>query len=455
MKRSPVRSAPSPVAAMVTACIALSAGEALAQSTAATSSTTPAPRPWGRVSFFTTAAQTDVDGAPSRNFGEFASSITFQLPDQEGDGVDYGVDLRHSAYSTGDRPQRASIYEGFVGARVAGGAVRARLGHLWLNDLGALGSVAGAAVEYRQPATRASSLGRVRIGGFGGLEPRTFDIGYADNVKKAGAYVALDGEGARRNVLGFVTIRDGAVTERSVLTMTNYVPVGARLSVYQAAEYDVVAPAGEGRAGLTYLFVNGRVAPSRRVDLQGTYSRGRSVDTRGLADDVLNGRPLSQTAVEGLLYESAGGRVTVEVVPRVRVYGGYSRDTTNRDGAPTGRATIGGFAGNLMGSGLDLTASDSITDASNRSLHAQYVSLGRQIGRSLYVSGDYSTSLSLLRFSRSDGLLVELQPHTRRLSGTATMNLPASTSLMLTIDRTTDGSSADLRLMAGVTYRFR
>jgi len=102
-----------------------------------------------------------------------------------------------------------------------------------------------------------------------------------------------------------------------------------------------------------------------------------------------------------------------------------------------------------------VTASDSITDGPSRGLHSQYVSLGRQIGRSVYLYGDYSTSLSVLLFSRSDGVVVETRPHTRRVSGTATITLPKSTSLMFTLDRTVDDQSTDLRVMAGLTYRFR
>jgi hypothetical protein len=453
--------------AIVLLCLLVSASEVCAQSTTATPAPTqtatpsaapivsPSPRPSGRVSFYTTEARSVVTDAPSRASGEFASSITYQLPDEDKNGVDFGIDLRHAAYSGAGRLQRVSLYEGFAGGRFAGGRLRARAGHVWLNDLGALGAVAGAVVEYRQPSDHPSSLGRLRIGAFGGLEPQTFEYGYAPNVRKAGGYVALEGDHARRNVVGLVSIRDAALTERSVVTTTNFLPIGTKVFVYQAAEYDVAAPAGQGRTGLAYLFANTRVAPATRVELQGTYSRGRSVDTRGLSEDVLNGRALTRAAIDGLLYESAGGRMTVEVVPRVRVYGGYSRDVTNRDQAPTGRILLGGFAGNIAGSGFDMSASDSITSGPSRASHAEYVSLGREIGRSVYVYGDYSTSLSVLQFSRSDGVIIETRPHTRRMSGTATANLAGSTSLMITVDRTTDGQSKDFRAMTGITYRLR
>ena len=43
-------------------------------------------------------------------------------------------------------------------------------------------------------------------------------------------------------------------------------------------------------------------------------------------------------AIEGFLYESIGGRTTVEVAPHVRLNAGYARDKNNRDDQPTERA---------------------------------------------------------------------------------------------------------------------
>ncbi len=416
----------------------------------------PAPRPTGRVSFYANLAQTNVDGLPSMHFGEFTTSVMLQPPaDLSDNGLDYGVDARESGYTGTTRPRHVSIYEVFIGARFIHGTARARVGHLWLTDLGSLGSLAGALFEYRQPKESVSSLGRLRVAGFAGLEPNIADIGDAADVREYGAYVAVDGDGARRHVAGVVTIRNGSLTERTVLSTTNFLPVRRVFFLYQAAEYDLQAPSGQGRSGLTYFFTNARVSPASRLDLQGTYNRGRSVDTRGLAQDVVSGRPLTQTAIDGLLYESAGGRATVEVVQRVRVYAGYSRDKTNRDDAPTGRTIVGGYAGNVINSGFDVAASDSTLDGSNRRYHSRYVSIGRQIGRTVYVSGDYSTSLSIIRFSRSDGILIEQRPETRRLSAATTINVNRTISLMTTVDRTTDQTSQDVRVLSGMTYRFQ
>ena len=412
------------------------------------------PRPWSRVSFFTNSARTVVDGGDARTRSEFSTAFSYQLPELEDDGADYGIDVRYAAYTQDGRPARTSIYEGFIGARLMHGRLRARAGHVWLSDVGALGAIAGGMLEFRQRRA-GPDKGRIRVAAFGGLEPNILDTGYASNVKKYGAYVAYDGAGAQKHALGYVAIRHGALTERSVLTTTNVLPVRRKLFLYQAAELNLAAPAGLGRTGLAYLFANARLTATDRVELQGTYNRGRSIDARGLGDDVLSGRPIPQSSIDGLLYESAGGRVTVEAYTRLRVYAGISRDKTNRDTDVTTRYQVGGYASNVGGSGLDLTASDSLMERPSGRYHSWYASAGRQAGRRTYLSVDYSTSLSVIRFSRSDGLVIETRPHTTRVSGTATANLSRAWSLMATLERTSESDLSELRGLAGVTYRIR
>lgn len=417
--------------------------------------TAPAkPRPWSRVSFFTNSSRTVVEGGHARVLSEFSTAFSYQLPDMDDDGADYGVDVRYAAYTQDGRPARTSIYEGFIGARMLHGRVRARAGHLWLSDVGALGSVAGGSVEFRQ-RRESPDAGRVRVGAFGGLEPNILDTGYAPDVKKYGVYAAYDGAGAQRHALGYATIRNGPLTERSVLTTTNFLPVRRKLFLYQAAEVNLVAPAGLGRTGLAYVFANARVTATDRIEFQGTYNRGRSIDARGLGDDVLNGRPIPQSTIDGLLYESAGGRVTAEVFTRVRVYAGVSRDKNNRDTEATRRIQVGGYASNVGGSGVDLTASDASMSRPSGRYHSWYLSAGRQAGRRVYLSVDYSTSLSVIRFSRSDGLVIETRPQTTRVSGTATANLNRAWSLMATCERTSETGLSEVRGLAGVTYRIR
>jgi hypothetical protein len=435
------------------ACLACpgARGIAFAQSTAGRS---PSARPWSRISFFTNSSQLRTIDGQERSLNELTTTFTAQMPELEGNGFEYGVDVRFSAYSASTRPERTSIYEGYVGGRFANGSVGIRAGHLWLNDIGSLGSVAGGVVEIRQSRSSPDE-GRLRVVAFGGLEPDILDTGYASNVRKFGGYLAYDGSNARRHVIGAVMVKNASIAERSVLTATNYIPVRQKLFIYQTLEYDVRPPAGQAAAGLTYFFLTGHVAANDRLEVQGTYNRGRSIDARSLSEDVLAGRALSTRAVDGFLYESLGGRVTVEVAPRVRVYSGYARDKNNRDAQQMGRFLFGGYAGNLGGSGLDLTASDSMIQQPTGHYHSQYVSVGRQIGRSVYVSGDYSTSLSVIRFSRSDGIVVEMRPHMSRFSGTASINVGRSVSLLTTLEQTSDDQSHDLRLLSGITYRTR
>ncbi len=413
------------------------------------------PRPWSRVSFFTNSARTTVDNGDSRSIAELSTAFSYQLPDTDDGGADYGIDVRYSTFRGMSRPDRVSLYEAFAGARMAGGRARVRAGHVWLNDLGSLGSLAGALLEYRQPRATPES-GRVRAGVFAGLEPDILDTGYAPDIRKFGAYAGFDGASARRHSFGYVMVKNGALTERSVATANNFLPLGRKLFIYQSAEYNISPPAGRASRGLAYFLMNTRVTPSYRLELQVNYHRGRSIDARGLGDDILNGRPIAQTSIEGLLYESVGGRATVEALPRVRIYAGYSRDKSNRDASATGRTIVGGYASNIGRSGVDFTASDSITQRPNGRYRSQYVSIGRQFGRILYMSGDYSTSLSVVRFSRSDGITIETRPHTNRVSVTTSAYVSRTTSLIATVERTNeDDLLHDARTLVGLTYRIK
>ena len=409
-----------------------------------------APRPAGRVSFYVNSAKLTGDGV-STSASEVVTSVIYGLNERPTSGLEYGVDFRHARRSEPGRPARLSLYDAYVGARL--GSVRVRGGQMWLTDLGALGSVAGGMVEYRLAST--SSLGRLRVGGFGGMEPTTYDAGYVEGVRKYGGYAVLEGGGGRRHVAGYVRIDHGALTERSVVAITNFVPVQSRVFIYQMAEVDLTGPGGQGSGGLSYFFLNARVSAGSRVELQGLFNRGRSVDARTITDDLLNGRTVSTVALDGLLYESAGGRVTVEVARQVRVHAGYTRDRNNRDSASTGRLSLGVSAQNIASTGLDLTVSDSRVERPTGQYHSLYVSAGRQLGRAVYVTGDYSSAVNVVRFTRLDGFTVETRPSTQQFGGSAMIYMARNLSLLITATQTTDEELRELRLLTGLTYRLR
>lgn len=409
-------------------------------------------RPWGHVSFFTTASQVKPEAGDPRSWTEVVTTATYHSADDERDGTEFAVDARIAGYTIDDREARVSIYDAWVGAKLLDGTMRVRGGQLWLNELGGLGAIGGGTVEY-QHATRA---GRLRVAGFGGLEPKAYSAGYVDDVTRFGGYAALDGGGARRNILGYVLVRNAGLVERSVLTMTNYVPVRRAAFLYQAAEIDLRGPAGQGTGGLTYFFMNARVTPTRRVDLQATYHRGRSLDARTITLDQLNGRPIAASSLEGLLFESAGGRVTVEVARGLRVYGGYGRDRNNRDSEPGSRVNAGAQAVSVLGSGVDLTVSAARIDrGAAGSFDSWYISAGRSVGPNVYVSGDFTSALSVLALAGSDGFVVEARPRSRRVSGTTIVNLNRSVSLLVTAEHSDDDDATENRVMMGLTYRLR
>lgn len=413
------------------------------------------PRPDARVSFFFTSARRSPTEGEARTDADLATALTFKTPEVDGPGLDAGLDMRHTAYVGTERPQRVSLYSAFAGVRLGErGQVRVRAGHVWLPDLGTAGALAGGLAEYRSAPSGAK--GRLVTGAFAGTEPLGYEAGYAPGVRKYGGYAAFESGFLRRHVAGFARITQRGVTERTLLTVSNYIPAGKSFFAYQALEYDLGGPAnGAATGGLSYFLVNARQAAGSRVELQGTYNRGRSLDVRRLADDVINGRALTPQAVDGLRYESAGGRVNVKVWPRVEVYAGYARDRNNRDDVPTGRLTAGAYGTNLFGAGLDISASDARIDRPTGPYHSRYVSVGRSVGRSVYVSGDYTTSLAVVRFLRSDGVAIETRPWSRRLSGSVSATINRQFSLTGVVDLTRDADITDLRMMTGVSYRFR
>jgi hypothetical protein len=281
------------------------------------------------------------------------------------------------------------------------------------------------------------------------------DVGYVSGVKKFGGYFALDGNGAQRSVVGYVNVRNQDLTERSVISFTNYIPVKQSVFIYQAAEVDLTGPGGEGSGGLTYFFINGRVAPAKRADVQVTYHRGRSVDARSITDDLLNGRPVPSKTLDGFLFESVGARLTVEVAKGFRVFGGYGQDKNDRDADAMNRLSFGVYSSNLFGTGVDVNVTDyRYTRGSASSYDSWYVSAGRSFGSRLYLSGEYTTSLSVLRYARGDGFLVESRPHTDRFGASANIYLSRTLSLLVVADYTRDEGYKETRLLSGLSVRF-
>jgi hypothetical protein len=409
---------------------------------------------WARVSFFAQGAGTSLVDGGSSSFSEVTTNVSARSAQRPDGGFEYGLDVRVGAYpSSEDRDQRMSVYDAFVGQRLMGGRLFVKAGQMWLNDLGGLGSVAGGLVEFRQGG--ASKGLRWRAGAFGGLEPKILEPGYVSGVKKFGGYVALDGNGARKHVIGYVNLKNQNLTERSVLTFTNYVPVKQSLFLYQAAEVDLAGPAGKGNGGLSYFFANARVSPSRRADLQFTYHRGRSLDARTITDDILNGRPVSAKMLDGYLYESLNGRITVELVRNVRVFAGYGQDKNGSGDQANSRLSFGLYSSNLFGSGIDLNVTDyRYTRGGASSYDAWYVSLGRSVGSKVYLTTEFTSSLSVLRFTQSSGIVIETKPSTTRFGGSAMIHLTRAMSLFLTAEHTTDDSYNENRVLTGVTYRF-
>jgi hypothetical protein len=409
----------------------------------------------GRISLFLQGGNSSaLDGSgPGLSFSDGWAYFTLHSPAADAGGLEYGLDTRGSSYGrSGERDTRFQLYEGYVGARIGSGVIGGRLGQMWINELGALGSVGGVLLEARPK--KKTKLGRARLGLFGGLEPKWIEAGYTRDVRKGGAYVILEGEGARRHTLGYVLMRTGGLTERSVIVFNNFVPVGQKFFLYQSLEYDLSGPGGNGSGGLNYFFATARYAPSRRVEFQGTLHRGRSLDSRTITQDTINGRPVSAAALAGYVFESMGARVSGEVVRGVRVWGGYSREKNNRDDSATNRLSAGLSVFNLAESGVDVTLSGYYYQRPSGPYNSWYVSIGRNLSRKIYLSADFSTALSVVRFLPSTGIAVETRPQSRRFTLNSNIFLDRHFSIILTGEYLKDDYTKELRGLLGLTYRF-
>lgn len=411
--------------------------------------------PIGRLSFHVNTATFEGSSGDRWSDTELWTGIDLHTPDTGGPGVEFGVDVRYSLYPGTNRQRRFSAHDGYVGVRLGGhGQLRLRGGHMWIPELGSIGALAGGLVEAR-PAGDENGY-RIRVGAFSGLEPELYDTGYASGVLKYGGYVGIERGFLQRHLLGYTLVRQGSLTERSVLTTTNYVPVGKSIFVYQAAEVDLQGPAGgTAPAGLSYFLANARITASRRVELHANYNRGRALDARTLTDDIRSGRLVPAQSVDGWRYESGGARATVEILSGVRAYVGYARDRNNQDDAAMDRLLAGGHAGNVLGSGFDLSASVSRIERAVGPYHSSFVSLGRSLGRDWYVSADYASSLAVIRHLDQSGIVIESRPATHRLSGTATATIARDVSLLCSIDYTRDAGARDIRLLTGASFKLR
>jgi hypothetical protein len=397
-----------------------------------------------RISFFAQTSRSSAVGGDSV-FNELVTSLYAQSA-YDRPGWEYGLDVRVAGYPSQEaRGSRISVYNAYVGQRM--GSFGIRVGQMWLNELGALGSVGGGLLQYK-------TGNGLRFGAFGGLEPKILEAGYTSGIRKFGGFMALEGKSGRSHVLGYANLRNSGLTERSVLVFNNYVPVSNKFFLYQAAEYDLVGPAGKSGGGLAYFFVNGRYEPTQRLELQGMFHHGRSIDTRTITQDVLNGRPVDQQSLQGLLYESVEGRATVLLIKGIRVFTSYGRDRNNRDDVPTGRTGLGLYSNDLAGSGMDFRVQYNRMHGAVSSYDSWSVSSGRNIARKLYLSAEYSSSLSVFQLTDGNGFLVVNRPKTKRFSISSLTNLSRTLSLLLTFDRTTGDDYSENRILAGVTLRF-
>jgi hypothetical protein len=406
----------------------------------------------GRFSLYGSWSQRDSRDGSTSDLTEVIASVSLQ-PDSGSESLlDYSLDLRVAEYPGSEREQRISIYEAFVGLHSRDDRWSARVGQLWVRELGGLGSIGGLHGEYRLPTVTA--LGSFRVGLVAGLEPERYDTGFVEDIRKAGVYAALDGSHGRRHVLGYVTIRNTDLTERSVVVFNNSIPVADKVNVYQTLEYDTKGPGGLGGTELTYFFANVRYSPARLVDIQGTYHRGRSIDARSITQDQLDGRPVSPESLEGLLFESARLRITVRPTRRLSLWASAGQDQNNHGDDTRDRLQAGVSARRVFGTPVDVTMSMSRTETGLDSYDSLSASIGTTLGSRAYLSLDYHQAVAIYHRADGQGGTIEIRPDSNRYSLSCNLNLSRTLSLLMVAEALDSSDDDELRMLAGLVVRF-
>lgn len=406
----------------------------------------------GRFSLYTGWSERETADGSTSDLTEVIANLSLEPPSGWDNLFEYGLDARFATYPSSDRDQTVSIYEAFVGVRSRDGRWSARLGQMWVRELGGLGSVGGLHGEYR--LAEPTGIGHLRFGLFAGLEPEYYEGGFVDEVRKGGVYAAVDGARGRRHVLGFVTIRNSDLTERSVVVFSNYVPVARSFNMYQALEYDTQGPGDLGDSDLSYFFINLRYSPVKVLDLQGTYHRGHSIDTRSITRDQLEGRPVSPEALDGLLFESGRLRVTVRATRFLSLWASAGQDRNDWADEARDRFQLGVSARQLFGTGFDVTVSSSQYDEGDESYDSLYASIGTSVGSRVYLSLDYNESFAVYHYDDGNGGTVELRPDSSRYALSCNLNLNRTFSFLLVAETADSDDFDEKRVLGGLVVRF-
>ena len=407
----------------------------------------------GRFSLFYNWSERDLESGYTSDFSEVIARFSMYSERRAGTNFEFGIDARAAVFPGNEgRDGRVSIYDAWVGFRGDSGRWTLRLGQMWLRNMGGIGALGGLFGEYQ--FKNASSFGQFRIGLFAGAEPKIQEVGYVEGITKGGAYVAVDAAHGRRHVLGWVLIRNEELTERSIVIFNNFIPVKTKFFLYQALEYDLEGPAGLGDPELGYFFANLRYAPMQLIEFQGTYHRGRSLDARSITDDVLDGRPVDPERLQGLLFESGRLRVNLRPWRRVRFWISYGRDRNNSDDEWADRTNLGLSINNIAKIGFDFSASTSRINRLDREYDSTWISLGKTLGRRVYLSLDYLTSLSVFKYNDGGGGTIEDRPESQRYSLSMNANINKTFSLLLVIEQTDHDDFDEIRALTGLTIRF-
>ena len=253
-------------------------------------------RRWGRVAFFGNVVQHAATASASHDQRVDREPRRSNRPRATRSITNTGRDVRFAGYpGSSDRSRRVSIYDALRGrpsARRHGSACGpARCGSTTWAASGRSAADSSRCGQQPRQGARTMARGAVRRSRAEGDGRRLRE--QRDQGRRSSPRSTAPGFAATSSA----SSRCGTGSHRA-LGDRRQQPPAARQAAVRLPGGRIRRQDGRGvRAGsLTYFFVNARYTANRCLEIQGSYHRGRSFDSRSIVRDQLDGRPVGSAA---------------------------------------------------------------------------------------------------------------------------------------------------------------
>jgi hypothetical protein len=378
---------------------------------------------------------------------QLSTRVKLDAGKRPGYGLRFFMDARHRYSGDSSSKNKLLLYDARLIYDNLSKPLTLSVGQMNLYDSAGVGQLAGGVVGVRVHPSWT-------VGGYGGLEPDIYAVGYDLAYTKFGAFTQYRGSNAKSLALSYNTVMFQGATERSYVYGSGLVPISDVAVFYGSAEYEL----GNGvqlQDRLSHLFLNARYSFSRAADVTGYYSSGRGLDYHRFLLEQSQTPDRNSPELERFYYtESYGARLSVKPYESVRLFVAQRESEQKDQGIRNHTTQLGASAWNVAGSGIAVYGSYDINRGDLSESDSYRVSVSRDFGP-LSWTGYYSSTFNGIRFDAVTGQpeIVRLVDH-RTISNDFFFDLTDSLALSLEHDLSRRGEEDENTLFFRVMFRF-